>query len=502
MAPPLYPALYEINTRVWLRELSRGPARPATFDDVPDEALDRIAGLGFDWVWLLGVWQTGPAGREVSRTNPDLRREYPLILPDLTEDDISGSPFAIRDYAVHSDFGGDGALARLRARLGRRGVRLMLDFVPNHTGPDHRWAWEHPEYYVHGGEEDLAREPGNFCRVETARGPAVLARGRDPYFPGWPDTLQLNYRHAGFREAMKGQLGRIADACDGLRCDMAMLVLPDVFAGTWGDRSRSADGSPPEDLTFWPEAIAHVRERHPEFLFMAEAYWDLEWTLQQLGFDQTYDKRLYDRLRARDTTATRGHLHAHHEFQVRSTRFLENHDEPRAAAEFPPDVHQAAAVVTFLVPGLRFFHEGQLEGREVKLSVHLGRRPDESVDLDLRDFYLRLLEVLRRPEVRGGRWCLLDCWQAWDGNYSNYNYIAFGWEGDDGRRLLVAVNYGSTRAQCLVGLPWADLSGRTVALRDLMSPTRYDRNGDELTGRGLYLDMPAWAYHVFEVGEP
>ncbi|HEX8199445.1 MAG TPA: alpha-amylase family glycosyl hydrolase, partial [Isosphaeraceae bacterium] len=332
MAPPLYPALYEINTRVWLGELSRRPGRPATFDDVPDEALDRIAGLGFDWVWLLGVWQTGPAGRAVSRTHPDLLPEYPRVLPDLTDDDITGSPFAIRDYVVHTDFGGDEALRRLRARLAGRGVKLMLDFVPNHTAPDHRWAWEHPEYYVQGTEEDLEREPGDFGRIATARGSAVLARGRDPYFPGWPDTLQLNYRHAAFRDAMMAELGRIASACDGLRCDMAMLVLPEVFARTWGDRARPADATEPVDESFWPGAIAAVRRRHPDFLFLAEAYWDLEWNLQQLGFDQTYDKRLYDRLRALDPPATRGHLHAEFGFQARSARFLENHDEPRAAA--------------------------------------------------------------------------------------------------------------------------------------------------------------------------
>lgn len=502
MAQPIHSTLYEINTRVWLRELSEGQARPATFADVPDAELDRIAGLGFDWVWLLGVWQTGPAGVEISRSIPELRREYQHILPDLREEDICGSPFAIQDYAVHADFGGSEALMRLRQRLRTRGVRLMLDFVPNHTARDHPWVRDHPEYYILGSEADLAREPGNYCRVETARGPTVVAHGRDPYFPGWTDTLQVNYRHAGFREAMKEQLLRVAASCDGLRCDMAMLVLPDIFVQTWGDASRPGDGTPPVDLPFWPEAVARVREGHPEFLFMAEAYWDREWTLQQQGFDQTYDKRLYDRLRGRDAMAARAHLLAHDEFQARSTRFLENHDEPRAADAFPPGIHQAAAVVTFLVPGLRFFHDGQLEGREVKLTVHLGRRPDEPDDLDLRDFYRRLLEVLRRPEVRAGRWRLLDCWQAWDGNYSNYNFIAFCWEADHGRRLLAAVNYGPTRAQCRVNLPWDNLRGETLTLRDLTGPACYDRNGDETASRGLYLDMPAWAYHVFEVGTP
>ena len=162
---------------------------------------------------------------------------------------------------------------------------------------------------------------------------------------------------------MIGELGRVADCCDGVRCDMAMLLLPDVIRRTWGDKSLPSDGRPPVDNPFWPEAIAQVHRRHPDLLFMAEVYWDLEWTLQQQGFDYTYDKRLYDRLRSRDVEGVRGHLHADMVFQRRCVRFLENHDEPRAASAFPSDVHRAAAILAFLTPGLRFFHDGQFEGR-------------------------------------------------------------------------------------------------------------------------------------------
>ena len=79
----------------------------------------------------------------------------------------------------------------------------------------------------------------------------MIAHGRDPYFPGWPDTLQVNHRHAGFREAMLRTLESIAQQCDGVRCDMAMLVLPDVIARTWGERARPTDGSAPVDDAFW-----------------------------------------------------------------------------------------------------------------------------------------------------------------------------------------------------------------------------------------------------------
>jgi hypothetical protein len=232
---------------------------------------------------------------------------------------------------------------------------------------------------------------------------------------------------------------------------------------------------------------------------MAEAYWDLEWTLQQQGFHYTYDKRLYDRLRSQDAGAVRGHLHAAPEFQRASARFLENHDEPRAAAVFPRPVHHAAAVITFLVPGLRFIHEGQRSGRRLRTSNHLRRRAAEPVDRELEAFYNRLFACLRRPEVRDGDWRLLDPAPAWDGNGSSERFLAFAWEGA-GRRLLVTVNYAPEPGQCYVRPPWSDLAGRDWALTDLVDPTtRYDRAGDELAGKGLYLDLPAWGHHVFEV---
>jgi hypothetical protein len=375
----------------------------------------------------------------------------------------------------------------------------MLDFVPNHTALDHPWVRAHPEFYVEGDEDDLVREAQNYARVETASGPRVLAHGRDPYFPAWSDTLQLNYRHPALRAAMLDVLDVISDQCDGVRCDMAMLLLPDVIRRTWDDRTRPRDGSSPVDDPFWPPAIDHVRRRHPGFVFLAEVYWDLEWTLQEQGFDYTYDKRLYDRLRALDADAVREHLHADADYQRRSARFLENHDEPRAAAVFPWPVHQAAAILTFLVPGLRFVHDGQPSGRRRRTSNHLRRRPAEPIDTDVESFYARLFSCMRRTEAREGVWRLLACDAAWDGNPTWTRFITFSWERP-GRRLVVAVNYGPTQAQCYVRLPWTDVDGRTIVLRDVIAPSiRYERNGEELTSRGLYLDMPAWGYHVFEI---
>jgi hypothetical protein len=425
----------------------------------------------------------------VSRSHREWRQEFEATLPDLREEDIAGSGFAITGYTVHSSLGGEAALARLRARLQQRGLRLLLDFVPNHTALDHPWVEAHPEFYLAGTELDLARTPQNYTWVRRSRGDLLLAHGRDPYFPGWPDTLQLNYSNPATQEAMGRELLKIAAQCDGVRCDMAMLVLPDVFERTWGVRAEP----------FWPQAIAAVRQQQPYFLFMAEVYWDLEWTLQQQGFDYTYDKRLYDRLRERHVRPIREHFRAGLDFQNKLARFLENHDEPRAAATFPPGVHEAAAVITFLTPGLRFFHQGQFEGRSKRISPHLCRAPVEPVVVSIQQFYERLLGVLQHTAVRHGDWQLLECVPAWDGNGSWDDFIAWAWQGPDGQRLLVTVNYAPHHSQCYVRLPFTDLGGSQWQLQDVLGSASYDRDGNGLTSSGLYLDVPPWQVHVFSM---
>lgn len=487
MSTPLYPSLYQINTRVWLTHLSRPLGRRATLDDIPDAELERIAAMGFDWVWLLSVWQTGSGAQQVSRSNPEWRHEFEQTLPDLTDDDIPGSGFAITGYTVHTSLGGDEALARLRKRLSQRGLKLMLDFVPNHMGLDHPWVEDHPDYFVAGSDIDLARAPRNYTWVKRQQGDLLLAYGRDPYFAGWPDTLQLNYANPATQEAMSNVLLKIANQCDGVRCDMAMLILPDVFERTWGQR--------PEP--FWPMATSRVREKVPGFCFMAEVYWDMEWTLQQQGFDYAYDKRLYDRLREHHARPVREHFFAGLDYQNKLARFLENHDEPRAAATFDLDVHRAAAVITFLSPGLRFLHQGQFEGCKKRISPHLGRAPEEPVDVVLKQFYERLLAILRQPVVRHGQWHLLDCQSAWEGNGTNDDYVGFAWENSSGDRVLIAVNYAPHQSQARLRLPFSDLGGKTWLLQDQIGGDSYGRDGDELTSQGLFVDQAPWQPSVW-----
>ena len=207
-----------------------------------------------------------------------------------------------------------------------------------------------------------------------------------------------------------------------------------------------------------------MREQRPGLLLHGRGLLGLEWTLQQQGFDYTYDKRLYDRLREGHARPVREHFLAGLDYQDKMARFLENHDEPRAAATFPPEIHEAAAVITFLSPGLRFFHQGQFEGRKKRISPHLGRGPDEPVDPELEQFYARLLAVLRQPVVRDGQWQLLECAPAWEGNWTADCFLAFAWQGPGGERLLVVVNYAANQSQCYVRLPFAGLGRRPVAV--------------------------------------
>jgi len=242
-----------------------------------------------------------------------------------------------------------------------------------------------------------------------------------------------------------------------------------------------------------------VREQVPGFRFMAEVYWDLEWTMLQQGFDYAYDKRLYDRLHEGHARPVREHLHAGLDYQSRLARFMENHDEPRAAATFAPGMHEAAAVITYLSPGLRFFHQGQFEGRRKRISPHLVRGPAEPVNEAQLRFYEGLLAVLRESIVRDGEWRLLECAPAWDGNSTSDCLMAWSWEVAGDQRCLVTVNYAANQSQCYVKLPFSDLAGRAVRLEDLMSPARYDREGSDLVSHGLYLDLPPWGHHVFRI---
>jgi hypothetical protein len=495
----LHPILYEVNARVLLQELSATAGKDITLATLPDSILDEWESLGFDAVWLMGVWTTGEMGVQIAREFPSLQEEYRKTLPDFTAEDVIGSPYAVQAYTVSPSIGGEKGMAALRKRLAKRGIGLILDFVCNHTARDHSWVHEHPEYYVAGSAGEEIEKPEYCFKTTTVRGDRVLAFGRDPTYPGWSDTAQLNHRHPGTRKALLETLENIAGLCDGVRCDMAMLVLQSVFERTWGDRAKPVDAEP-EREEFWKEVISTVKSQYPNFVFIAEAYWNLEWELQQLGFDYTYDKRLYDRLLREGAWSVFEHLKADLEFQKRSVRFIENHDEARAAKALSSEAWQcAAATVIATVPGMVLLHDGQMEGRKVKLPVQLRRRPEEAVSRHLRSFYEKVLSCVATPVFQKGTWKHLQPKPAWHDNYSWQNFLSFWWEDDLGSARLVVVNYAPQNGQCYIDLSLDKITGSPVEFRDLMGDAVYVRERSGVSSKGIYFDLPGYGIHIFEV---
>src|SRR5947209_941672 len=481
---PQRPVIYEVNTWVWLNELSRYYQRAITLGSVPAEQWDMLALPGVDAVWLMGVWERSPAGIRIANENAGLQADFRSALPNYISADNVGSAYCVRRYVVDEHLGGPAGLAIARQMLAQRGLRLILDFVPNHVAPDSPWVFEHPEYFVQGTHEDLTQAPGSFFEA----GGTVIANGRDPNFAAWPDVAQLNAFNPDLRRAVVETVNSIAEQCDGMRCDMAMLLLNDVFERTWGGR---AGVRPPDE--YWHEVISATRLQHPNVLFVAEAYWDLEWNLQQLGFDYCYDKRLYDRLVHDNAESIRLHLTAGLDYQDKLVRFIENHDELRAAATFSPGKERAAAVILMTLPGAKLIYEGQFEGQRVKLPVFLARSPVEPVDANLRAFYHTLLAAVKEAELREGKWQLCEC-TGWPNNGSYVNLVAWCWDQGEARHLVV-VNLSEDRSQARVHLPWNELAGKMWQLTDALNGDVFERDGSEIQTVGLYVDLPMWRFH-------
>jgi len=486
-----HPLLYEINTRCWLRALSQENGSAITLANVPASELIRWQQLGFTHIWLMGAWTTGPRARAEALKQPELRRAYDQVLPGWQDADVAGSPYAVGDYQVPSALGGEAGLKEFRRRLNEQGLKLLLDFVPNHLGLDHAWVSERPDLFVQSPSE----VPGTFAQ-QTRAGLRWLAQGKDPYFAPWTDTVQLDYRRAGTRTAMTQLLQSIAARCDGVRCDMAMLVLNDVFAKTWESFPITNHQSPNSE--FWASAIPAVKREHPEFVFLAEAYWGLEAQLQALGFDYTYDKALYDNLVSHNAAGAQKHVLEMTAAAVAgSAHFIENHDEPRIAGVLSPAEHRAAALLILGLPGMRFLHGGQLSGARLKIPVQLARCAEEPSQAGIVNLYEKLLTTLRGTAVGQGTAELSKPRAAWPGNFTAQNFVIVQWQKQAPEFDLVVVNLAPHRSQCFAPLSLAGLAVHNWAMTDLLGEERFKRSGDDLQNQGLYLDLPAHGAQLF-----
>jgi hypothetical protein len=509
------PALYEINAAAWLYSLSVKPGKPVRLGSVPAAEWDRLKRLGMDYVWLMGVWTRSQTGRRISLTDPGFHRLFNSITPNWTEEDIIGSCYSVSAYEPDPLVGTWEDIDYVRRELHQRGMGLILDFIPNHTGIDHHWTREHPEYYVQVQKEDYLKDKEAFFPIDYQSQTLYLAHGRDPNFPAWTDTAQINYFNPEARAALIREIEKIARHCDGIRCDMAMLMLNDVFQRVWEWTNHHPGYTLPAE-EFWAQAVHEV----PNLIYVAEAYWDTEWTLQQLGFDFVYDKRLYDRMRNGHPNDVYLHLTADIHYQNKLVRFIENHDEQRSRVTFPGKKLEAAAVLFSTLPGLKLFFHGQMEGKRIRLPVQIRRSKPETVDPAVSTFYEKLLPIINEDTFHSGNWQLRDIQPHQDD--SSQNLIAYTWKLEN-QTVLVTVNLGQDASQGIVDIKdiimgqsnfifYDRLKGQSFLLENSLTADagfvlsledKLERSGcpdkPYNASRKLILQLDGYQAHIFEI---
>ena len=484
--------IYEINTRVWLKRFNKGEKK-ATLKDVPKSYWEQLKQLGIDYVWLMGIWQTCSSAVKKYCFENYLIDEYKRALPDWKEEDVIGSPYAIDKYEINPLIGTTRELEDLKKKLNSTGLKLILDFVPNHFNVESSYVKTNPEYFIQVSEEEYGKDTDTFFADGEGRN-IFFAHGRDPNFPSWKDTIQLNYFSEQARRFMIDSLLTISGFCDGVRSDMAILALNEIFERTWGevvDQDKKDIG----EKEFWSLAIDEVKKKNSDFIFIAEAYWNLEWNLQQLGFDYTYDKRLTDRLKHENAQSVRAHLLANETYQKKSMRFLENHDEERAVKELGVERAKAAAVIISTLQGMSFYYDGQFEGCNVKLPVQLGREPIHETSNELYEFYTRLLKITDEEIFRRGNWKLLETKPSGNGDNTYNNLLIWHWTFEE-KNILVAVNYSEYLSTCRVNFE-INIDKTMIHLVDVLNNDEYDRMIEEINNEGLLIMLGGYNSHIF-----
>ncbi|MFC1883856.1 alpha-amylase family glycosyl hydrolase [Thermodesulfobacteriota bacterium] len=488
------PHIYEINLMTWLYELSKRSQKNINLRNIPEEKWKYLKEIGMDFVWLMGMWHRSPYSMERAQEEPHLLGEFKNILDDFQEEDIAGSPYSIYDYVPDPTFGSFQDLIHLKESLESQGLGLILDFVPNHTACDFKLINRCPDLFIHGHLNKTGDcEPG-FFKADTSLGRICIAHGKDPFFQPWTDTAQINYARKGARDEMSRILLSLSSMCQGLRCDMSMLLLEDVFRMTWAGHLEREE----ETWEFWPKAIDLLRSEGRPCLLLAEAYWGREEELLAHGFDYAYDKTLYDLMANGDISGLKGYLSGPINKQEKMLRFLENHDEPRALTTFGPNRIKCAMVIHATLPGMRLWQHGQLEGNKIKVPVQLRRAPEEPADINLRDFSENLLKQINHPLFHYGSWEVCETY-GWPDNFSHKNLLAWCWRINN-EMCLVISNFSSYPAQGYVKIPPEVVSApEQMSFRDPLKGDLFSRSAEEVERLGLYVDLCSNDFHFFWV---
>jgi len=485
-------SMYEINTRLFLREYDT-PKKKAKILDVPFQFWENLSRLGIDNVWLMGLWKIPKSTINKYCLDIFLIDEYKQSLKDFCLDDVVGSPYSIEDYVINPEIGTFADIKILKKTLNSLGINLFADFISNHFSSESSLLKSNPEIFLHVSKNLVADDPFSYFNP-TNDNKNYFAHGRDPFFSAWKDTALVNYFSEKARNFMINKLLFLSEIFDGIRVDMAMLSLNNVFQNTWGGILNDGGFSAPEK-EFWEIAVQTVKKSNPNFVFIGEVYWDLEWELQRLGFDFTYDKTLTDRLKGNFVIGIKEHLQATEDFQLKSVRFLENHDEPRAVHYLGVEKSKAAAIIISTTLGMSFYFHGQFEGEKVKLPVQLGRKPHCSINENLQSFYMNLLKIATNDVFKYGEWLLLNPIASWSTDVTYRNILAY-LRFNNGQFRLVITNYSNETSSARIKFEPPE-GMREFVLTDLLDNNQYTRNSTEIRSEGLYVKLSPYQSHIF-----
>jgi glycosidase len=470
------------STYVWLEQLAarHGRAVP-TLADVPDEELDRMAELGVTGLWLIGLWQRSRASAEIKRRRGD--------------QDAVASAYAIDEYRIADELGGEAAFQDLKRRAGDRGIQIAADMVPNHMGIDSRWVVEHPDRFIslpdppypaysftgpnlsQDGRVDIQIEDHYWDGTDAAvvfrrrdtqsNQERFIYHGNDGTSYPWNDTAQLDYLNPEVREAVIQTILDVARRAPILRFDAAMVLARRHIRRLWYPEpgaggaipSRAEHALPTRDFNhrmpreFWREVVDRVATEAPGTLLLAEAFWLLEgYFVRTLGMHRVYNSAFMHMLRDEDNAGYRKVMRDTLEFDPgvlgRFVNFLTNPDERPAAEQFGTgDKAFSAATLLATLPGLPMLGHGQVEGFRERYGMEFRRaRWDEPVDdMHAGHFAYAIVPLLRRRSAFSGtdRFRLYDA-HSDDGQVDQNVYAYSNGSGPDRSLVLVHHHFGET----------------------------------------------------------